>query len=172
MKEEFEDSSMDAPEFAEFAQPIKTTKPKRVIKKRKLSITENGHHDEPPSKIKVTTSNNIPIFLKDYGPQLQYSYNLWKKNSKVLSRAAVDRDLTENPMDWNTIKVCKYVQNITNSVEITKKFQDQDIDGSAFVCLGQDDLVNLLNLKAGPAIKIYNRILHIREEISLKFLTH
>lgn len=169
MKEEFEDSSMDVPEFV---QPPKTTKPKRVIKKRKLSITENGQQNEEPKPkvVKSSSSSNMPTFLKDYGPQLNYSYTLWKKNSRVLDRAAVDS--TENPMDWSTYKVCKYVQNITNSVEITKKFQDQDIDGCAFICLGQDDLVNLLNLKAGPAIKLYNRILHIREEISVKFLAH
>lgn len=171
IKEEFEDSSMDVPEFV---QPAKVnTKAKRVVKKRKLSITENGQqHEEPPKPKIVKCSNSMPSFLKDYGPQLNSQYSLWKKNSKVLERASVETDSTENPMNWSQYKVCKFVQKLTNSPEITKKFQDQDIDGSAFVCLGQDDLVNLLNIKTGPAIKIYNRILHIREEISVKFLTH
>lgn len=160
---------MDVPEFA---QPAKITKTKRTIKKRKLSLTENGH-DEPQPKAKVAkSSHSMPSFLKEYGPQLNHQYALWKKNSKVLDRASVDQDLTENPMNWSLYKVCRFVQKVTNSDEITKKFQDQDIDGSAFVCLGQEDLMELLNIKTGPAIKIYNRILHIREEIGVKFLTH
>lgn len=174
---------MDTPEFV---QPTRAIKTKRIIKKRKLSITENGssnnhvQSDEPqpaqPPKAKVKcmmpSTVNMPTFIKDYGPQLNSQYHLWKRNSKVLDRASVDHDLTENPMNWSLYKVCRFVQKVTNSAEISKKFQDQDIDGSAFVCLGQEDLMDLLNIKTGPAIKIYNRILHIREEIGVKFLTH
>lgn len=170
MKEEFEDSSMDVPEVAEVIAP-KVTKTKRVAKKRKLSITNDIVNDthvyEPKAQMRCLNE-----FIQEYGPQMKYSYNLWKKNSKVLERASVDHDSTENPLDWSIYKVCKFVTKITNDSEVAKKFHDQDIDGSAFLCLNQDDLVNMMSIKIGPAIKIFNRILHVREEVNEKFIKH
>jgi hypothetical protein len=37
------------------------------------------------------------------------------------------------------------------------------IDGEAFLLLNQNDIVKILGLKLGPAIKIYNSILVIRD---------
>lgn len=39
----------------------------------------------------------------------------------------------------------------------------QLIDGEAFLLLNQNDIVKILGLKLGPAIKIYNSILVIRD---------
>jgi hypothetical protein len=168
MKEEFEDSSMDVPEMDEMAVP-KVIKPtKRIAKKRKLSMNVEIIKEEPkPQQMKYMND-----FLQDYGPQLKYSYNLWKKNSKVLDRASIDHDSTENPLEWSIYKVCKFVNKATNDESISKKFHEQDIDGAAFLSLNKDDLVNMMKIKIGPAIKIYNRILHVREEVTTKFIKH
>jgi lethal(3)malignant brain tumor-like protein len=108
-------------------------------------------------------------FIEDYGPQLNYSFNLWKRNSKVLARATIDDAITENPSKWSIENVHDFVTSITDDPVIAEKFQEQEIDGSGFVCLCQDDLVRLMGIKMGPAIKIYNRIMHLREQIQLKF---
>lgn len=38
----------------------------------------------------------------------------------------------------------------------------QNIDGEAFLMLTQEDLVTLLGLRLGPAIKLYNSIVLLR----------
>lgn len=38
-------------------------------------------------------------------------------------------------------------------------FQPQQIDGEAFLLLKQNDIVKILSIKLGPALKIYNAIL-------------
>lgn len=109
-------------------------------------------------------------FVGDYGPQIGYSLELWKKNSKVLDRAPVADTSTGNPMEWSVAEVSSFVQKITSDAKTIEKFQGQEIDGSTFVCLCQEDLLHLMKIKMGIAIKIYNRILHLREEILLKFI--
>lgn len=42
----------------------------------------------------------------------------------------------------------------------------QEIDGEALLCLTQSDLTDLLGVKLGPAIKIRNALLMIKETTS------
>lgn len=116
------------------------------------------------AKIKV-----VKHFLEDYGPQINYAYNLWTTNSKVLDKAIItDDDLTENPMKWTIEDVCTFFVKFCDE-ETTAKFYAQKVDGEALLSLCQKDLINLMNIKVGPAIKIYNRILHLRQEVMTKF---
>lgn len=41
-------------------------------------------------------------------------------------------------------------------------FTSQQIDGQAFLLMEQDDLISALNIKFGPALKIFNSILAFR----------
>jgi hypothetical protein len=54
--------------------------------------------------------------------------------------------------------------------ETAAKFYAQKIDGEALLGLCQNDLVSLMDIKMGPAIKIYNRIMHLRQEVVEKFI--
>ncbi|RWS29342.1 hypothetical protein B4U80_02622, partial [Leptotrombidium deliense] len=42
------------------------------------------------------------------------------------------------------------------------------VDGEAFLLLNQPDLVKILGIKLGPAVKIYNSILVIRDNMNLE----
>ena len=75
-----------------------------VVEKKEEIIDENG--SDRNVKIRV-----IKHFLEEYGPQMNYAYNLWTKNSKILDKAMItDEDLSENPIKWNVDDVDK--QNI------------------------------------------------------------
>jgi len=43
----------------------------------------------------------------------------------------------------------------------------QQIDGEAFLLLTQADIVKVMNIKLGPAIKIYNSILMIKNNVDV-----
>lgn len=154
--------------------PVEVVVKKKVGRKRKqppppadeeVEEVKPEVEEEPPAK----KSSVLTDFLEDYGPQLKYSYELWTKNSKVLDRVELQGEFTENPLHWSVTKVGKFIKKLTNDAKIAEKFTEQDIDGEALACLCQDDLTNLLGLKMGVAIKIYNRILHLRQEVMLKF---
>ena len=77
---------------------------------------------------------------------------------------------TKNPLLWTVSDVCNYVAKLPNCANYAQAFSTNIIDGQAFLMLGQDDLIKELNIKFGPAVKIYNRIVFLREEIILEFL--
>ena len=136
---------------------------KRNKRKQKTAAPETT--EENNKRIKVSQA-----FLADYGPQLNYSFNLWKQNSKILERATIDDMLTGNPMKWSVKKVSSFIEKITGDETLALAFQEQEIDGAAFISMCKDDLVELMKIKIGVAIKIYNRILYLREEVMLKFM--
>lgn len=154
--------------------------PKKRGRKRKIPqipleqtlLTKSLSQHMNPSVEQNVRIKASKTFLTDYGPQLNYSYALWKKHSKVLDEATVHDEQMKNPMQWTVAEVSSFIKKIPNCDEggvVSKVFVDQEIDGEAFLSLSQDDLIMLLNIKIGIAIKIYNRILHLRETMALKF---
>ncbi|XP_066915395.1 lethal(3)malignant brain tumor-like protein 4 [Clytia hemisphaerica] len=58
---------------------------------------------------------------------------------------------------WNTQEVGEFLSRI-GYAEYVPIFKDNQIDGQALLLLSQADLVHHLNLKLGPALKIYSEI--------------
>jgi len=58
---------------------------------------------------------------------------------------------------WNVDDVASHVRFL-GCADQAKIFIDQQIDGEAFLLLNQSDIVNILKIKLGPALKIYNTI--------------
>ncbi|XP_075051621.1 lethal(3)malignant brain tumor-like protein 3 isoform X1 [Mixophyes fleayi] len=59
---------------------------------------------------------------------------------------------------WNAEEVSRFVQQLPGCMEQASIFREEQIDGEAFLLLTQNDLVKILGLKLGPALKIYNSI--------------
>lgn len=57
---------------------------------------------------------------------------------------------------------CLYVEPYSCNVNLDIF---QQIDGEAFLLLTQADIVNIMELKLGPALKIYNSILLFRQSL-------
>ncbi|XP_019847762.2 uncharacterized protein LOC105231507 isoform X1 [Bactrocera dorsalis] len=103
-------------------------------------------------------------FLCDYGPRLQQNYNIWQRN------VAFDMQrIKRNPLLWSTKDTCAFVQCVLRNAEITAMFLREDIDGSALLLLQQSDLTEILDLKLGPAVKLFSCILQLRTLAVLKF---
>lgn len=103
-------------------------------------------------------------FLCDYGPRLQQNYNIWQRN------VAFDMQrIKRNPLLWSTKDTCAFVQCVLRNADITEMFLREDIDGSALLLLQQSDLTDILDLKLGPAVKLFSCILQLRTLAVLKF---
>ncbi|XP_046396163.1 lethal(3)malignant brain tumor-like protein 3 isoform X2 [Ischnura elegans] len=68
---------------------------------------------------------------------------------------------------WTWDEVVKFVENIPGCKERAKVFRDEQIDGEAFLLLNQNDIVTLLGFKLGPAIKVYNSIVLLRQRLTM-----
>lgn len=60
-------------------------------------------------------------------------------------------------MRWNVEDVASHVR-LLGCADQAKIFVEQQIDGEAFLLLNQSDIVNILKIKLGPALKIFNTI--------------
>lgn len=60
-------------------------------------------------------------------------------------------------MKWTIDDVMSHVKSL-GCVDQAKVFGEELIDGEAFLLLTQNDIVNLLKIKLGPALKIFHTI--------------
>lgn len=64
-------------------------------------------------------------------------------------------------------EVAEFVQSLLGCEEHAKCFKKEQIDGKAFLLLTQTDIVKVMKIKLGPALKIYNSILMFRNSQDL-----
>uniref|UniRef100_A0A4W4ELH6 SAM domain-containing protein n=1 Tax=Electrophorus electricus TaxID=8005 RepID=A0A4W4ELH6_ELEEL len=78
----------------------------------------------------------------------------WDQHSKLLPSVA---GITASTVA--TWSVEEFIQRLPGCREQVHTFREEQIDGEAFLLLTQADLVKVLSMKLGPALKIYNSIL-------------
>ena len=66
-----------------------------------------------------------------------------------------------NPIDWNCDQVYGFVKAIAGP-NVAHTFKLQEVDGSALTLIKDDHLVNTMQIKLGPALKILNKFNEIR----------
>uniref|UniRef100_A0A8C2BXH6 L3MBTL histone methyl-lysine binding protein 3 n=1 Tax=Cyprinus carpio TaxID=7962 RepID=A0A8C2BXH6_CYPCA len=81
----------------------------------------------------------------------------WDQHSKLLPTVA---GITASKVAaWSVDEVIEFIQGLPGCKEQVRTFREEQIDGEAFLLLTQVDLVKILSIKLGPALKIYNSIL-------------
>ncbi|XP_076291351.1 lethal (3) malignant brain tumor isoform X4 [Lasioglossum baleicum] len=103
------------------------------------------------------------VYNPGYNP-LPDAPHIWAKHSNALNRVVAKQNT--NPRRWSNEEVIKFIQSMPNCKEIGNIFRKHNIDGEAFLMLTQEDLVSLLELRLGPAIKLYNSIVLLRRRAS------
>ncbi|XP_070260782.1 polyhomeotic-like protein 2 isoform X5 [Myotis yumanensis] len=66
--------------------------------------------------------------------------------------------LPSEPTKWNVEDVYEFIRSLPGCQEIAEEFRAQEIDGQALLLLKEDHLMSAMNIKLGPALKIYARI--------------
>ncbi|KAL4649096.1 lethal(3)malignant brain tumor-like protein 3 isoform X1 [Arapaima gigas] len=81
----------------------------------------------------------------------------WDQHSKLLPTVA---GITASKVaEWSVEQVTHFIQGLPGCKEHVHMFREEQIDGEAFLLLTQVDLVKIMSIKLGPALKIYNSIL-------------
>uniref|UniRef100_A0A8C1J325 L3MBTL histone methyl-lysine binding protein 1b n=1 Tax=Cyprinus carpio TaxID=7962 RepID=A0A8C1J325_CYPCA len=84
----------------------------------------------------------------------------WEKHGKLLPEALGLS--AKRVAKWNTEEVTSFVRGLPGCREHAATFRKEQIDGEAFLLLTQSDIVKILSIKLGPALKIYNSILMLK----------
>ncbi|XP_051026973.1 polyhomeotic-like protein 2 [Acomys russatus] len=71
--------------------------------------------------------------------------------------------LPSEPTKWNVEDVCEFIRSLPGCQEIAEEFRAQEIDGQALLLLKEDHLMSAMNIKLGPALKIYARISMLKD---------
>ncbi|XP_028849487.1 polyhomeotic-like protein 2 isoform X3 [Denticeps clupeoides] len=66
--------------------------------------------------------------------------------------------LPSDPAKWNVEDVYEFIGSLPGCQEIAEEFRSQEIDGQALLLLKEDHLMSTMNIKLGPALKIFARI--------------
>ncbi|XP_055602714.1 lethal(3)malignant brain tumor-like protein 3 isoform X2 [Uranotaenia lowii] len=135
-------------------------------------ITNNSAASVPAKTIPDPFIKTALPVISDFGPRLKQSYKLWRQSSRVLDRCAqgAQSEFDRNPLRWAAEEVACYVERFPGCAVVGNLIREEQIDGAAFLSLTQEDLVKYLDVKLGPAIKLYNRIIHLRLEVEKHFL--
>ncbi|XP_066850402.1 lethal(3)malignant brain tumor-like protein 3 isoform X5 [Anser cygnoides] len=81
----------------------------------------------------------------------------WEQHSKLLpSVAGIPASKVSK---WSTDEVSEFIRSLPGCEEHGKVFKDEQIDGEAFLLMTQSDIVKIMSIKLGPALKIFNSIL-------------
>uniref|UniRef100_A0A3P8YXU3 SAM domain-containing protein n=2 Tax=Esox lucius TaxID=8010 RepID=A0A3P8YXU3_ESOLU len=151
--------------------PIKKpagTEPKRRVgrpcKQKKVEEpVEEGVESEVSSimetKVELTLQQALhqSVFMPCTSPSPGSAPFCWDQHSKLLPTVA---GITSSKVAaWTVEEVIEFIQGLPGCKEHVRTFRDELIDGEAFLLLTQVDLVKIMSIKLGPAIKIYNSIL-------------
>ncbi|XP_052073604.1 lethal(3)malignant brain tumor-like protein 3 isoform X1 [Mytilus californianus] len=87
----------------------------------------------------------------------------WEQHSKLLPGVNRGTDISS----WSVEDVCHFVRNLPGCLDYVRTFKEEQIDGEAFLLMDQTDLLKILNLKLGPALKIYNSLLMFKNSLDV-----
>ncbi|XP_063062817.1 lethal(3)malignant brain tumor-like protein 4 [Engraulis encrasicolus] len=81
----------------------------------------------------------------------------WEQHCKLLPGVAGVQ--ASRVAHWTVDEVADFIHSLPGCIEQAKQFREEQIDGKAFLLLTQRDIVKIMSVKLGPALKIYNSIL-------------
>uniref|UniRef100_A0A673JJD8 Lethal(3)malignant brain tumor-like protein 3 n=1 Tax=Sinocyclocheilus rhinocerous TaxID=307959 RepID=A0A673JJD8_9TELE len=117
------------------------------------SVTETKGRSTPPSLYQALHQS---VFMPCSSPSPSMPH-CWDQHSKLLPTVA---GITASKVAaWSVNEVIEFIQGLPGCKEQVCTFREEQIDGEAFLLLTQVDLVKILSIKLGPALKIYNSIL-------------
>ncbi|XP_061522418.1 lethal(3)malignant brain tumor-like protein 4 isoform X11 [Phycodurus eques] len=86
----------------------------------------------------------------------------WEQHRKLLP--GVTKVHSNAVRHWSVQQVCAFVESLPGCEDLAKQFSDEQIDGRAFLLLTQRDIITIMSIKLGPALKIYNSILMLKHD--------
>ncbi|XP_042155272.1 polyhomeotic-like protein 2 isoform X2 [Oncorhynchus tshawytscha] len=68
-----------------------------------------------------------------------------------------------DPAKWNVEEVYEFICSLPGCLAIAEEFRSQEIDGQSLLLLKEDHLMGTMNIKLGPALKLFAEISMLRD---------
>ncbi|NWH27833.1 PHC2 protein, partial [Grus americana] len=122
--------------------------------------SDNSSYEEPLSPISASSSTS----RRRQGERDLELREMELPDVHVRDLASIGhRFLPSEPSKWNVEDVYEFIRSLPGCQEIAEKFRAQEIDGQALLLLKEDHLMSTMNIKLGPALKIYARISMLKD---------
>ncbi|XP_016395935.1 polyhomeotic-like protein 2 isoform X2 [Sinocyclocheilus rhinocerous] len=143
----------------------------REAKKQRLSVPQQSQGESissplqsqpsqgessPCSDISSYEEATSPLSVASSGPIVSQG-GLAANNPEELPLLS-QHFLPIDPTKWNVHEVFEFIRSLPGCQEIADEFRAQEIDGQAMLLLKEDHLMSAMNIKLGPALKIFARI--------------
>nr|XP_043873569.1 lethal(3)malignant brain tumor-like protein 4 [Solea senegalensis] len=119
---------------------------------------EELHLTAPGPESSLHAALHQSVFLSAMSAQPGRDLSLcWEQHRKLLPGVA--RVHATAVQHWSVQQVSDFVESLPGCEGQASLFRDEQIDGRAFLLLTQSDMIRIMSIKLGPALKIYNSIL-------------
>ncbi|XP_036104566.1 lethal(3)malignant brain tumor-like protein 3 isoform X2 [Molossus molossus] len=135
------------------ADDVKEDFEERTENEVRTSHEARGAREEPSVQ---QAQRRSAVFLS-FKPPIPCLPLRWEQQSKLLPTVAGIP--ASKVSKWSTDEVSEFIQSLPGCEEHGKVFKDEQIDGEAFLLMTQTDIVKIMSIKLGPALKIFNSIL-------------
>ncbi|KAM6186756.1 lethal(3)malignant brain tumor-like protein 3 isoform 2-T2 [Rhynchocyon petersi] len=133
--------------------PVKEDVEEKTESEMRTSQEGKGAREEPTVQ---QAQRRSAVFLSFKSP-IPCLPLRWEQQSKLLPTVAGIP--ASKVSKWSTDEVSEFIQSLPGCEEHGKVFKDEQIDGEAFLLMTQTDIVKIMSIKLGPALKIFNSIL-------------
>ncbi|XP_063581050.1 lethal(3)malignant brain tumor-like protein 3 isoform X3 [Pongo abelii] len=141
------------PHRDQHADDVKEDFEERTESEMRTSHEARGAREEPTVQ---QAQRRSAVFLSFKSP-IPCLPLRWEQQSKLLPTVAGIP--ASKVSKWSTDEVSEFIQSLPGCEEHGKVFKDEQIDGEAFLLMTQTDIVKIMSIKLGPALKIFNSIL-------------
>uniref|UniRef100_A0AAX7V7D2 Polyhomeotic homolog 2b (Drosophila) n=1 Tax=Astatotilapia calliptera TaxID=8154 RepID=A0AAX7V7D2_ASTCA len=118
---------------------VSSPHPSQPSQEESSPCSDMSSYEEPPSPMSAASSGPLACVGRDGAPLCQ-------------------RFVPNDPTKWNVEEVYEFIRSLPGCQEIADEFRSQEIDGQALLLLKEDHLMSTMNIKLGPALKIFARI--------------
>lgn len=157
------------------AGAIPTTQQNGDHKLRLRNGTENGTTNgsvSPKSLPSPTSSsastNGTTSDSNSNGSSDANSFDNKKSTESTPMEVSTDVDMEQDEpsflVKWSVEEVCDYIRSFDGYSDCAEEFANHEIDGQALLLLNENHLVQTMNMKLGPALKIMSQIEAIKKK--------
>ncbi|XP_059190122.1 polyhomeotic-like protein 2 [Centropristis striata] len=142
---------------------------KTTLENMKKQRAVNGNHkncslDSRKKKSATAALSTGHSVHPAHGESSQCSdLSVYKGALSPLSATQPHSFLPSDPGQWNIEDVYEFISLLPGCLEIAEEFRSQEIDGQALLLLKEDHLMGTMNIKLGPALKIFAQISTLRD---------
>ncbi|XP_047453527.1 polyhomeotic-like protein 2 [Mugil cephalus] len=128
---------------------------------QKLAVALSTGHSVQPEREESSQCSDLSDYKIPASPQAAAQRGATLQDSELPLQP--HDFLLSDPGQWNIQDVYAFISSLPGCLEIAEEFRSQEIDGQALLLLKEDHLMGAMNIKLGPALKIFAQIAMLKD---------